>query len=63
MAYDGKYPQVTSTLRNIERNGMISTTDKDEILLKVLKIIVQKGSMRETAQFLKQVRGDVAKVS
>lgn len=62
MAHAQKYQQVTNILQNIEKNGMISTNNKDEILLKVIKFIAQNGAMKDTTQYIKQVRGDVAKV-
>lgn len=62
MAHAQKYQQVTYILQNIEKNGMISTSNKDDILLKVIKSIAQNGVMKDTTQFIKQVRGEVAKV-
>ena len=42
---------------------MLNTVDKDEILLKVIKVVVQKSSLKDASQFIKQIRGEPAKVS
>jgi len=54
---------VTAVLKNIEKNGMLNTVEKDEILLKVIKVVVQKSPVKDATQFIKQIRGEPSKVS
>ena len=47
LAHEQKYSRVTNVLQNIEKNGMLNTVDKDEILLKVIKVVVQKSALKD----------------
>lgn len=62
LAHEQKYSRVTNVLQNIEKNGMLNTVDKDEILLKVIKVVVQKSALKDATQFIKQIRGEPTKV-
>jgi len=42
---------------------MLNTVEKDEILLKVIKVVVQKSPVKDATQFIKQIRGEPSKVS
>ena len=42
-----EYDHVTTVLKNIEQNGMVSAKEKDDILLAVVKVIAQQGQVRD----------------
>ena len=46
-----EYDLVTTVLKNIEQNGMVSAKEKDDILLAVVKVIAQQGQVRSVWKF------------
>jgi len=55
--------EILTLLRNIEQNGMLTSKEKDEILLVVIKVIARTGQIKNANPFIKLVKTDTTKIT